>query len=106
MPHCVPMSSPPTRTEALELLRSHWAEIAAFGVQHLDLVGSVARNSAKNDSDVDCVAEFAGRVTFRQCMGLVAYLHALFGRKVDVMTPESAHPLLRATFAAEAVRVA
>ena len=100
------MSAPPTRAETIKQLRAHWPQIAAFGVSHLDLVGSVARDAAHAASDVDCVAEFAGVVRFRQYMGLVALLEDLLGRKVDVMTPESAHPRLRVVFATEAVRVA
>lgn len=100
------MPTAPNLAETVTKLRDHWAQIAAFGVVHLDLVGSVARNEAAPESDVDCIAEFAGAVRFRQFMGLAAFLEDRLGRKVDLMTPETAHPKLRAIFAAEAVRVA
>ena len=41
------------------------------------------------DSDVDVVAEFErGKVTFRNVCGLVDFLEGLFGRKVDILTPD------------------
>jgi uncharacterized protein len=75
------------RDEVIELLRAHRAEIDAFGVKSLALFGSVARDEARPDSDVDVLVEFEGPTTFRRRVGLLMYLEELLGRKVDLATP-------------------
>ena len=42
-----------TRDEVLVLLRQHQSDLAAFGLRRFALFGSVARNEAGPDSDVD-----------------------------------------------------
>ena len=46
------------RKKALEVLRKHWDEISQFGVTSLRLFGSVARDEAVGDSDVDLLVGF------------------------------------------------
>ncbi|HVN56266.1 MAG TPA: nucleotidyltransferase domain-containing protein [Anaerolineaceae bacterium] len=46
------------RERVLNILRQHWAEISSFGVKSLALFGSVARDEARPDSDVDLLVEF------------------------------------------------
>jgi len=74
------------RDEVIELLRAHRAEIDAFGVKSLALFGSVARDEARPDSDVDVLVEFDGPTTFRRHVGLILFLEDLLGRRVDVAT--------------------
>ena len=74
------------RHEVIELLRAHRAEIDAFGVKSLALFGSVARDEARPDSDVDVLVEFDGPTRFRAHVGLIVYLEELLGRRVDVAT--------------------
>ncbi len=45
------------RNEAVELLRRHRAELHRLGVARLFLYGSVARDEAEQDSDVDLLIE-------------------------------------------------
>ena len=47
------------RDEALRLLAAHREEIARFGVKSLAIFGSVARDEAGPDSDVDVLVEFS-----------------------------------------------
>ena len=42
-----------TRAEALAILAEHRQELAAFGLRRLALFGSVARDEAGPESDVD-----------------------------------------------------
>lgn len=42
------------REEVLQILRTHQQELKDLGVRSLELFGSVARNEARPDSDVDC----------------------------------------------------
>lgn len=54
----------------LRVLRVHEMELRAMGIEHLDLVGSFARDEAGAESDVDLYARFQpGRTP-----GLFAYV--------------------------------
>ena len=41
------------RAEVIQVLKRHEAELKKLGVEHLFLFGSVARDAAKDDSDID-----------------------------------------------------
>ncbi len=94
------------RAEVLATLRTHWPELAALGVAHLDVVGSVARDAATATSDVDLIADFSEPIDFVRLFDLIDRLEALLGAHVDLMSRESLKPHWRAHFAAEAVKVA
>lgn len=85
-----------TRDEALEHLRQHESVLRErFGVNEIMLFGSVARNEAREDSDIDLVVAFDGPATLNRFAGLVDYLEEVFGRRVDLATADSVHPALR-----------
>lgn len=46
------------REEVLQILAEHKDKLKALGVKSLDLFGSVARDEARSDSDVDFLVEF------------------------------------------------
>ena len=56
------------RDEVLAILAVHRQELEGRGVASLDLFGSVARDEAHPDSDVDLLVEF------NRPVGLVAYV--------------------------------
>ena len=59
------------KREALNLLETHKQEIVRqFGIKHLAVFGSTARDEARDDSDVDVLVEFEGHATFDKFMGL------------------------------------
>jgi len=58
------------RDEVLERLTTYQQEIAQFGIKSLALFGSVVRDEAKPESDVDILVEFQGPETFDQYMEL------------------------------------
>ena len=94
------------REDVIRLIRERDMEIRAFGVRHLSLFGSVARDTAGPASDVDILVEFEGPVTFRQHMGLLVFLEGLFGARVDLATPPMLPPELTASVNADMLRVA
>lgn len=95
------------RAEALALLTAHRKEMARrFGVCSLALFGSVARDEARPDSDVDVLVEFDGPTTFDGHMGLLVYLEDLLGRRVDVVTKKGLKPLARPSVERDLVHVA
>jgi predicted nucleotidyltransferase len=84
-----------SRNEAVSRLRGAEAEICSFGVQRLALFGSVLRDEAHPESDVDLLVEFAPeQKTFDHFMGLALYLEDLLERRVELVTPESLSPYI------------
>lgn len=95
------------REKALSVLLKHRDEIQRrFGVKHLALFGSVARGSATDASDVDVLVEFFAPATFDNYMDLKAFLEALFGTAVDLVTPDAIKPRMRAIIEKDLLRVA
>ncbi len=84
-----------TKQELIDLIQSHDAELKAFGVKRVGLFGSFVRNEPKPESDVDLLVEFIPeQKTFNNFMNLGFFLEELFGRKVDLLTPESLSPYI------------
>ena len=84
------------RQQTLELLaRSKPHLQARFGVTRLALFGSVARDGAGADSDVDVLVAFDGPATSSRYFGVQFYLEDLLGRSVDLVTEKALRPELR-----------
>lgn len=66
-----------------------------YGVSKAGLFGSVARGESGGDSDVDIVVEFRGEKSLLDLAGLKLDMEDRLGRRVDVLTYSSIHPLLR-----------
>ena len=74
------------RDEVLRTLSAHDAEISEFGVKRLAVFGSVARDEAGPESDVDILVEFQGQATFDGYLGLKFLLEDILDRPVDLVT--------------------
>ena len=59
---------------------------ADYGVSRLAIFGSVARDTASEDSDVDLIAEFTGPIGLR-FVEFAERLDSILGVKADVLTP-------------------
>ena len=71
-------------------------QITALGVKRLALFGSVLRNDARTDSDVDFIVEFKpGDKTYRHLFALGELLEQRFERRVELVTREALSPFLR-----------
>jgi len=78
-----------TKEEILRRIRENREKIRSFGVKRIGIFGSVARGEVAEKSDVDVVVEFErGKATFKNVCGLVDFLESLFGREVDILTPD------------------
>lgn len=75
--------------EALAILAEHQDEFQGFRVKSLFLFGSVAREEARADSDVDFLVEFEEPGGLFQLLRLKHYLKDIFGCSVDLGTPEA-----------------
>ena len=93
------------REEALTILTEHRQELAAFGLRRLALFGSVARDEAGPESDVDVLVEFEGRVTFDKFEGLYERLEYLLRRPIDLVTASAVRPFMREAVEKDAYEV-
>ena len=76
-----------------------------YSVKSLALFGSVARDEAGPSSDIDRLAEFFRPVGLFGLFSLQDRLEELFGRKVDLGTPDSLKPRLRSSVMSELVYI-
>jgi len=76
-------------------------------VLRLSLFGSVLRDDFRPESDVDVLVEFepAGVPDFFELVGMKEELASIFGRRVDLKTPNSLSPYFRDRVLAEALRL-
>ena len=94
------------RDEILTLLRAHKATLSQrFGVVELALFGSVVRDRAGKDSDVDILVRFDGPATSKRYFGVQFYIEDLLGRPVDLVTDKALRAELRPYVEREAVNV-
>lgn len=86
-----------TRDQILDFLKTNKPTLhRAFGVRRLGLFGSYARQTAREDSDIDLVVEFdEDRVTLGNFLGCKRYLEDAFGTSVDLGTESALKPIVR-----------
>lgn len=72
-----------------------------YGVKRAAFFGSFARGEAKKNSDVDLLVEFESDRTLLDLVGLKLELEDLLRRRVDILTYDSLHPLLRKSILSE-----
>ena len=94
------------RAAALKILTNSKPALAQrFGVTHLALFGSTARDAAQSNSDIDILVAFDGPATSERYFGVQFYLEDLFGCPVDLVTEKALRPELRPFIEKEAVHV-
>ncbi len=84
------------RAQVLEIARRH-------GAREVRVFGSVRRGQATPRSDVDLLVRFRRGTDLFDQMHMEQELGTLLGRKVDVVTEEGLHPLVRPQVLFEAV---
>ena len=76
------------------------------GVVRAGIFGSYARGEQKKNSDIDVLIEVQARkFSLLDLIGLEMDLVEKLGRKVDLLTYKSIHPLLRDRILKEEVRI-
>jgi len=94
------------KAQALKLIAEHRGELEQFDVQALYLFGSVARDEAAENSDVDIEVEFGSTPDFDRYVELKFYLEDLLQTPVDLLTKSSIRPEIATHIQKEAVRAA
>lgn len=74
-------------------------------VVHAGIFGSAVRDEMKESSDIDVLVKFKGRKSLLDLAGLEIEFEGILGRKTDVLTYDSIHPLLRETILKEEVKI-
>ena len=96
----------PYRDGAIRRPHTVESEIRRLGVRWLALFGSVIRNEACPDSDIDVLAEFTPtEKTFDRFMALGDLLEDTLEHRVEVVTTESLSPFIGPHILAEATDV-
>ncbi len=95
------------RAAVIAKIQERQDEIRALGAASLYLYGSVARDEATDESDIDVFVDKqpGHKFSFREYTGIIHLLEDTFGRSVDVGTRESLHPTLRSEIIASAIQV-
>lgn len=85
------------RNEALAILRAEQAHLRRdFGVKSLALFGSVARDQAKDSSDVDLLVEFDRPIGLLHLIGTQQYIEKRLGvARVDLILKRAILPELK-----------
>ena len=88
-----------------EIRKKVASPMARRGVVRASVFGSHARGDATPESDVDFLVEFEPGRTLVDLSGLRLDLREVLGCEVDVATPNSLHPRLRARIMGELVQI-
>ncbi len=81
-----------TKEQIIAQLLEHRSELEAVGVEHLSLFGSVARDEATSESDIDVLVRFkesiihSGFGYFGALTRLKERLEAITGRSIDILS--------------------
>jgi predicted nucleotidyltransferase len=95
-----------SRSDIIAALRAKASDIESFGATSLYLFGSVARNEATEESDVDLFVDYdPDRFGFVELIRLRERISSILGRPTDLTTREGLHPILRPAIEAEAIKV-
>ena len=77
-----------------------------FDITSLALFGSVARNEARTDSDIDLLVEFKSPIGLLKFIELQQHLEKLLGCRVDIGTKRSLKSRIKDQVLQEAIHVA
>ncbi|MFB2875512.1 nucleotidyltransferase family protein [Floridanema aerugineum] len=92
------------REQVLLILAEHREMLEKLGVKSLELFGSVARNEATSDSDVDFLVEFSIDAGLFELFRVQHYLEDILGYAVDLGTKDALREHLRETVLQESIR--
>ena len=94
------------REKVIAILKALSSDYIRFGVKSLALFGSVARDEARPDSDVDILVEFIDSPAFAQYMDLKFLLEDALGRQVDLVSRKTLKPQLQSNVEKEVISIA
>ena len=95
------------RIEAIDKLQRQAQAIKAMGATSLYLFGSITRDEAGRDSDLDLFIDYDpnGRFNAFDLVGIKQLLESELGIDVDITTRDGLHPMLRTDIEQSDIRV-
>jgi predicted nucleotidyltransferase len=82
--------------EIIELILRHRKELQKeYGVEHLKIFGSYARNEQKENSDLDILVSLNGKIDLLGFVDLKFYLEEITGLPVDLVSDKGMSPFLK-----------
>jgi predicted nucleotidyltransferase len=92
--------------DVIARLREHQAELRSAGIVRLSLFGSIARDEARPDSDIDLLAAFDDDqpLSLLDIIGIENRIADLLGQPVDLIEEGSLRPRARQSVSRELVR--
>ena len=93
------------RDEVLSTVIKHQEVLKELGVKSLDLFGSVARDEANSESDIDFLVEFSRPIGLFQFSKVRLYLENILECSVDLGTRKALRQHLREPVLKDAIRV-
>ena len=93
------------RDQVLSILNDHQADLHDLGVKSLEIFGSVARDEARPNSDVDCLVEFSIEASLFDLFRVRHYLEDLLGCDIDLGTTDALREHLREPILEDAIRL-
>lgn len=91
-----------SKEQIVSKIMANRTSLSELGVHRFGLFGSFVKNKQTTESDVDLLIEFKpGKKSFDNFMDLSFLLEEIFGRKVDLVTPESLSPYIGPKILAE-----
>jgi len=94
------------REQISSALRANLDKLGSLGIASIAVFGSVARDEATHESDVDLLVEFTGPVGLFEFNRIRRRLEELVGHPVDLVTRDALHPALAENILREAVPTA
>lgn len=75
--------------DVIDRINKNRKKLQEFGILKIGVFGSFAKNKVTENSDVDLLIEFKrGSMSFTKFVSLIDFLENLFGREVDILTPD------------------
>lgn len=93
------------RDVVLTTVRAHQPMLQEMGVKSLRLFGSVARDEATSDSDVDFLVDFFEPIGFFQLFRVQHYLEDVLGCEIDLGMADALRENLRELVLEDAICV-
>ncbi len=96
------------KKDLIDKIQANRALLEEFSIKSLSIFGSIARGDARPDSDVDILVEFTpdARIGFFTFARLQRRLSEVFGRQVDLVTPDALHKAMKSRILEEAIHAA
>ena len=87
------------------ILTSHREQLSQLGGYHMAIFGSIARDEATEDSDVDILVDFDSKKGLFGFADLRFYLEEILGCHVDLVTRQALHPALKTRILSESKKI-